>query len=76
MNQPSTRQTGEIKWYNSAKGYGFCTPDNKNDKDVFVHASALEKSGLRELQQGDRIEYAIFEDKRSGKMAAGEIKKV
>ncbi|MHB8680510.1 MAG: cold-shock protein [Acidimicrobiales bacterium] len=47
---------GTVKWFNSTKGYGFITPDDSSP-DVFVHFSAIEGSGYRELTEGERVEY-------------------
>jgi CspA family cold shock protein len=60
---------GVVKWYNSQKGYGFIQPDD-GGKDVFVHVSALERSGLRGLVEGQRLSFEIQTDKRTGKTSA------
>lgn len=67
--------TGTVKWYNADKGYGFIQPDN-GGKDVFVHASALEQAGMRTLNEGQKLSFEEQADKRSGKMAAGNLKTV
>lgn len=54
----SERKTGTVKWFNNEKGYGFATPDD-GEKDVFVHYSAIQSTGYRSLNEGDRIEFAI-----------------
>ncbi len=54
----SERITGTVKWFNTEKGYGFATPDN-GSKDVFVHYSAIQAAGFRNLEEGDRIEFAV-----------------
>jgi cold shock protein len=64
--------TGVVKWYNSQKGYGFIQPDN-GGKDVFVHVSALERSGLRELVEGQKVSFEIQTDRRTGKVAASNL---
>jgi CspA family cold shock protein len=64
---------GTVKWYNETKGYGFIQPDN-GGKDVFVHASALERAGLRGLVEGQKISYEIESDHRTGKESAGNLK--
>ena len=50
--------TGTVKWYNETKGYGFIQPDH-GGKDVFVHASALERAGMRGLAEGQKISYEV-----------------
>jgi CspA family cold shock protein len=62
-------ETGTVKWYNGTKGYGFIQPDN-GGKDVFVHATALERAGLRSLREGQKISYEMQTDERSGKASA------
>jgi CspA family cold shock protein len=66
--------TGTVKWYNEAKGYGFIQPDN-GGKDVFVHASALERAGMRGLAEGQKISYEVESDRRSGKESATNLQK-
>ena len=65
--------TGIVKFYNDQKGFGFITPE-AGGKDVFVHATALERAGLRGLSEGQRVAYDLAEDRRSGKMAVNNIK--
>ena len=65
--------TGTVKWYNETKGYGFIQPDN-GGKDVFVHATALERAGLRGLAEGQKVSFDTEEDRRSGKVAVATIK--
>lgn len=57
------RQTGTVKFYNGQKGYGFITPDD-GGKDVFVHVTAVEQSGLHNLSEGSRISFDTEPDKR------------
>ena len=57
------RQTGTVKFYNSQKGYGFITPDD-GGKDVFVHVTAVEQSGITQLNEGSRITFETEPDKR------------
>ena len=64
--------TGTVKFFNEGKGYGFIAPDGGGN-DAFVHISALERSGMRTLQQDQRVSYDLQEDRR-GKMAAVNIK--
>ena len=54
--------TGTVKWFNTKKGYGFIAPEG-GDKDVFVHISALEKAGLSGLDEGQKVEYEMAENK-------------
>ncbi|WP_262032485.1 cold-shock protein [Microvirga sp. Mcv34] len=65
--------TGTVKWYNETKGYGFIQPD-AGGKDVFVHASALERAGLRGLAEGQKVSYEIESDRRTGKESASNLK--
>lgn len=59
---------GTVKWYNSQKGYGFIAPDD-GSKDVFVHVSAVEQSGLGTLSDGQKVSYDV-ERGQQGKLAA------
>ena len=65
--------TGTVKWFNATKGYGFIQPDD-GGKDVFVHISAVEQAGLRELNEGQKVSYEIVADKRTGKFSAGNLR--
>jgi CspA family cold shock protein len=65
--------TGKVKWFNTQKGYGFIVPDD-GGKDIFVHISAVERSGLRTLNENQKVEYDLQNDK--GKTAAVNIKVV
>ena len=65
--------TGTVKWFNEQKGYGFIQPDN-GGKDVFVHVSAVERSGLRSLHEGQKVSYELQTDRRNGKMSAVNLK--
>jgi cold shock protein len=67
--------TGTVKFYNGQKGFGFIQPDD-GGKDVFVHATALERAGLRGLTEGQKVAYDTEEDRRSGKIAVGNIQAV
>jgi cold shock protein len=66
--------TGTVKCYNETKGYGFIQPDN-GGKDVFVHATALERAGMRGLAEGQKISYEVESDRRSGKESATNLQK-
>ena len=67
--------TGTVKWYNSQKGFGFIQPDD-GGKDAFVHVSAIERAGIGDLTEGQKISYELVTDKRSGKMSADMLKAV
>jgi CspA family cold shock protein len=64
--------TGTVKWFNATKGFGFIQPD-EGGNDVFVHISAVERAGMREIVEGQKINYELVRDKRSGKMAADNL---
>jgi CspA family cold shock protein len=66
---------GTVKFYNSQKGYGFIQPEN-GGKDVFVHATALERAGIRSLADGQKVRFDTEEDRRSGKTAVARIELV
>ena len=63
---------GTVKFYNDQKGFGFIRPDN-GGKDVFVHATALERAGMRGLSEGQKVSFDAAEDRRSGKIAVNNI---
>ena len=65
---------GTVKFYNDKKGFGFIQPDD-GSKDVFVHATALERAGIQMLQEGDKVSFDTQEDRRSGKIAVGALEK-
>lgn len=67
--------TGTVKWFNATKGFGFIQPDD-GGKDAFVHISAVERSGLVHLIEGQKIEFELVADRRSGKMSAENLKAV
>jgi CspA family cold shock protein len=64
--------TGTVKFYNGAKGYGFIQPDS-GGKDVFVHATALERAGIHALNEGQKVSFDTQTDARSGKIAVGKL---
>ena len=63
--------TGTVKWFNATKGYGFIQPDG-GGKDVFVHISAVEKAGLRDLNEGDKVSFDVVSNR--GKEAAENLR--
>lgn len=63
---------GTVKFYNGQRGYGFIQPDD-GGKDVFVHATALERAGMSGLVEGQKVTFDTEEDRRSGKLAVGNI---
>lgn len=65
-------ESGTVKWFNTQKGFGFIQPDN-GGADVFVHISAVERSGLRSLNEGQKVNYEIKMDPKKGKAAAENI---
>ena len=64
--------TGTVKFYNDQKGFGFIQPDD-GGMDVFVHATALERAGIRGLVEGQKVTFDTAEDRRSGKIAVNNI---
>jgi len=68
------RITGTVKFFNAAKGYGFIQPAD-GSKDVFVHASALEKAGIRSLNEGDKVTFLLEDDRKGRGKQAGAIER-
>jgi CspA family cold shock protein len=66
--------TGTVKWFNSAKGFGFIQPDD-GGKDVFVHISAVERAGWSGLVEGQKVTFDLEQDRRTGKTSAGNLRK-
>jgi CspA family cold shock protein len=64
--------SGTVKWFNGQKGYGFIQPD-EGGADVFVHITAVQRSGLAGLDEGQKISYEIVQDKRTGKNTADQL---
>lgn len=67
--------SGTVKWFNAQKGFGFIQPD-AGGSDVFVHISAVERAGLSNLAEGQKVSYEIAVDKRSGKSSADQLQLV
>ncbi len=65
-------QIGTVKWFNAQKGFGFIQPDT-GGADVFVHISAVERSGLNGLQEGQKVSFELVADRRTGKSAADRL---
>lgn len=65
--------TGTVKWFNIQKGFGFIAPDD-GGKDAFVHISAVERSGVGELREGQKVDFELVSDHKSGKMSADNLK--
>lgn len=64
--------TGIVKWFNTTKGFGFIQPD-EGGADVFVHISAVQRAGLNQLDEGQKISYEIVQDRRSGRSSADNL---
>ena len=67
--------TGTVKWFNATKGFGFIQPDD-GGKDAFVHISAVERAGLNRLVEGQKVQFDLVSDQRSGKLSADNLKTV
>lgn len=67
--------TGTVKWFNSTKGFGFIQPDNGGE-DVFVHISAVQRAGLSDLNEGQKISFELVRDPRKGKTSADNLRAV
>ncbi|MEM8540614.1 MAG: cold-shock protein [Pseudomonadota bacterium] len=64
--------SGTVKWFNTTKGYGFIQPEDGGN-DIFVHISAVQAAGMQSLDEGQKINYEIVQDERSGKSSAGNL---
>ena len=64
---------GTVKWFNSQKGYGFIQPAD-GGKDVFVHISAVERAGMKGLNEGQKVSFDLITDRKSGKASAGNLR--
>ena len=65
--------TGTVKWFNAQKGFGFIAPDG-GGSDAFVHISAVERSGMGALNEGQKVSFELVADRKSGKMSAENLK--
>jgi CspA family cold shock protein len=67
--------TGTVKWFNAQKGFGFIAPDD-GGSDAFVHISAVERAGIGDLREGQKVQFELVSDRKSGKMSADNLKVV
>jgi len=65
-------QIGTVKWFNATKGFGFIQPED-GSSDVFVHISAVERSSLGSIHEGQKLSFELERDRRSGKTSAGNL---
>ena len=65
-------QNGTVKWFNTQKGIGFIQPDDGGN-DVFVHISAVERAGMRQLDDGEKIAFEVVADERTGRSSADNL---
>jgi cold shock protein len=73
MRERTKVATGTVKWFNSQKGFGFIAPDG-GGPDVFVHISAVERAGLRSLNDGQKVAFEVVADRKTGKSSADQLK--
>ena len=64
--------TGTVKWFNPEKGFGFIAPDDGGN-DAFVHISAVQRSGISDLREGQKVSFELVTDRRSGKTSAENL---
>ncbi len=65
--------TGTVKWFNAQKGFGFIAPDG-GGPDAFVHISAVERAGINDLREGQKVDFELVADRKSGKKSADQLK--
>ena len=73
FTEDSFMATGTVKWFNATKGFGFIQPDNGGN-DVFVHISAVERAGLSDLKEGQKVSYEEKMDPKKGKASAENLR--
>jgi CspA family cold shock protein len=66
---------GTVKWFSAQKGFGFIQPDN-GGADVFVHIRAVERAGMSNLHEGQKLSYEIVRDRRTGKSSADQLQAI
>ena len=64
---------GKVKWFNAQKGFGFIQPDG-GSKDVFVHISAVERAGMNDLKEGQKVSFEVVADRKTGKSSAENLR--
>ena len=72
MKDQNTMTMGTVKWFNTQKGYGFIQPED-GSKDVFVHISAVERAGLYELKEGQKVTFEVVANRKTGKASAENL---
>jgi CspA family cold shock protein len=72
FGQEMTMAEGVVKWFNGQKGFGFIQPTD-GGQDVFVHISAVERAGMNDLREGQKLSYELLKDRRTGKMSADQL---
>jgi len=72
ISKAHTMSQGTVKWFNSQKGFGFIQPDDGSN-DVFVHISAVERAGMYQLNEGQKLSYEVVADRKTGKSAAANL---
>ena len=72
MKDQNSMTKGTVKWFNTQKGYGFIQPED-GSKDVFVHISAVERAGLYELKEGQKVTFEVVANRKTGKSSAENL---